>query len=203
MIPPHACLIPFVPGLIPIHRTGCSVLRYDCDYRQTFMEASACDAKTHLCTCGPGYCGYNVSDDGHMVCAEGFGAPCMACPRGSFKTSTSLAACEPCGPGYSTKYAGATQKEDCLPLCSNGTASATGFEVLPDACSVLLPPVHPALLTVLVGSFIQPCMPCPLGTFQPSVGWSWCLECPFGSNTTLTGASSEVSPPLSTYCTPR
>ena len=123
-------LDPTSAWLIPMHSTGCSVLRYDCDYRQTFMEWSGCDPKTHLCTCGLGYCGYNVSDDGHMVCAGGFGAPCMACPRGSFKPNISLAACEPCGPGYSTKYVGATQKEDCLPLCSNGTASATGFEVL-------------------------------------------------------------------------
>lgn len=109
---------------------GCSVLRYDCDYRQTFMEASECDGRTHLCTCGPGYCGYNVSDDGHMTCVDGLAAPCMACPRGSFKTTTSLAACESCGLGYSTLKSGALRKDQCLPLCANGTSSDTGLQVV-------------------------------------------------------------------------
>ena len=180
---------------------GCSVLRYDCDYRQTFMELSTCDASTRLCTCGLGYCGYNVSDDGHMVCVDGLGAPCMACPRGSFKTTTSLAACEACALGYSTLNAGASRKEDCLPLCPNGTSSDTGFEVVrqrtpaprPFALILLCISARTArpLLTYMR---CQPCTSCSLGTFQPAVGRTSCLECPFGSNTTGLRSTSEVCP---------
>lgn len=107
----------------------CSVLRYDCDYRQTFLEQSECNATNHLCTCGAGYCGYNVSEDGHMFCAEGLGAPCMPCPRGTYKPSVSLAACTPCKAGYSTLEFGARLAQECQPLCQNGSYSATGFEV--------------------------------------------------------------------------
>ena len=109
---------------------GCKVLRYDCDFRQTILERSECNATSHLCTCAAGHCGYNVSQDGHMVCAEGFGAPCMPCPPGSYKPSLSLAACSPCSQGYSTRTAGAIRREDCEPLCKNGSSSATGFEVI-------------------------------------------------------------------------
>jgi len=107
----------------------CSVLRYDCDFRQTFLEMSECNATTHLCTCGQGYCGMNVSGDSHMECGAGLGAPCMACPLGSYKSSVSLAACTLCGAGYSTLQVGATRKELCRPLCLNGTYSPTGIEV--------------------------------------------------------------------------
>lgn len=40
----------------------------------------------------------------------------------------------------------------------------------------------------------QPCTACPLGTFQPAVGRTSCLECPFGSNTTGLRSTSEVCP---------
>jgi hypothetical protein len=117
----------------------CNVLRYDCDYRQTVLEGSECNATSHLCTCGAGQCGYNVSHDGHMVCVEGFGAPCMPCPPGSYKPSLSLAACSPCRPGYSTRSPGATRLEQCEPLCQNGTSSETGFEVTPSNTCTLAP----------------------------------------------------------------
>ena len=139
--------------------TGCNVSRYDCDFQQTFLEKSVCNHTTHLCTCGAGYCGYNISWDGHMECVAGLPAPCMPCPRGSYKPSTSLAACTACDAGYSTLHAGSKSGEDCLPLCPNGTFSANGFE---------------------------PCTPCGLGTYQPNAGSTWCHECPYGSNTTET-----------------
>jgi hypothetical protein len=107
----------------------CSVLRYDCDYRQTMLEHSHCNTSNHLCTCAAGYCGYNVSQDGHMLCTQGLGAPCMPCPRGTYKPSVSLSACTPCKPGHSTRQLGARQAHDCLPLCDNGTFSPSGFQV--------------------------------------------------------------------------
>jgi hypothetical protein len=128
-----------------LHPPRCSVLRYDCQYRQTFMEHAECTAaatnnrtNNDLCICRAGYCGINISDDGHMVCGEGLGAPCMPCPRGSYKSLMSLAACELCRPGYSTLRVGATNKQECKPLCKNGSSSETGFEVC-HVCGVVLP----------------------------------------------------------------
>ena len=112
-----------------LNPANCSVLRYDCDFRQTFLEMAECDTATRLCTCGPGYCGYIVTDDGHMACAEGASAPCMACPLGTYKSNSSRAACTPCEPGYSTLQSGSVRQQECLPLCKNGTRSDTGFEV--------------------------------------------------------------------------
>ncbi len=133
---------------------SCAVDQGDCLHDHVFYEHSEC-APHGQCVCSPGFCGFEVTPHSEQLCKPGRAAPCMACPRGSFKPSPGTDACTPCPPGTSTRSEASSSAAACEPQCANGSFSATG---------------------------VVPCQPCPPGTYQDAPGRTACRLCPRGSN---------------------
>ncbi|KAJ1492518.1 hypothetical protein T484DRAFT_1931036, partial [Baffinella frigidus] len=104
----------------------CTVDQWDCTYRQTFLELSSC--LKGVCACEAGYCGMAVSEEGEISCEDGAGAPCIPCPRGTYKVERGLSACAPCPEGFITPREGSTSIDSCVRKCPPGSSSANGFE---------------------------------------------------------------------------
>ena len=138
---------------------GCDPSAGTCTFNHIFYDHSACNSNG-TCECGAGYCGFEVDAFGSMACIDGLGAPCMACPLGSYKTTTGTHACHPCPNGTSTRTHGATSATNCERLCPPGYTGGGGF---------------------------APCTACEPGSYQDGVGRSSCKLCPAGANGTKQG----------------
>ena len=138
---------------------NCNLSQGACTYQQVFYENSECGAQGQ-CICSAGYCGLEVNQYAQQVCSEGQGAPCIPCPRGSYKPQPNISACTLCPPGKSTRNEGSLTSASCVPFCSNGSYSVSG---------------------------LVPCQPCPAGTYQDRAGQLACKYCPRGTNSTAIG----------------
>ena len=117
---------------------------------------------------------------------------CMACPAGTFSTSTGLlsaAACSPCQAGTYSPAAGSTVSSTCL-LCQAGTyQTGTGMQssLACTACSAGY------YATGTGFTLASNCVACAAGTFSATTGAnlaSVCLSCSAGKYSGTTGASS-------------
>ncbi|XP_052257236.1 sushi, von Willebrand factor type A, EGF and pentraxin domain-containing protein 1-like isoform X1 [Dreissena polymorpha] len=88
--------------------------------------------------------------------------PCETCRRGYYQDRYGQAECERCPKQYITLRRGVMDHNECKEKCSVGYVSKTG---------------------------VEPCWPCPRGTFQSKPGKSACIKCPGGADTFSDGAS--------------
>eukprot|EP00111_Clytia_hemisphaerica_P015651 TCONS_00046199-protein len=93
-------------------------------------------------------------------------APCSICPVGTYSDDYRSASCKSCPAGTTTVKPGTISKFDCGSTCSPGTYSGNG---------------------------VEPCKPCPKGSYQPSRGETRCLDCPGLKSTASPGSSSSGS----------
>ncbi|XP_038054999.1 sushi, von Willebrand factor type A, EGF and pentraxin domain-containing protein 1-like [Patiria miniata] len=92
-------------------------------------------------------------------------ATCWPCTRGFFQPGFKQTACLPCREGTTTPAKGSRSASDCQAVCGPGTFSATG---------------------------LQPCRPCPLGSYQPDEQQTHCVPCAGSETTAVDGATSEA-----------
>ncbi|XP_060604924.1 sushi, von Willebrand factor type A, EGF and pentraxin domain-containing protein 1-like [Ruditapes philippinarum] len=117
--------------------------------------------------CDPGY----KVDTGSLSCKPcpaGFyldsdSGNCEACKIGEYIDHEGASKCNLCENGYSTLATGTKDISKCLKLCSPGYFSSTTMEQ---------------------------CSACPVGTYQPEKGQSYCLSCPAGKTTSKTNSTS-------------
>ncbi|XP_067649476.1 signal peptide, CUB and EGF-like domain-containing protein 2 [Haliotis asinina] len=102
------------------------------------------------------------------ICPRGFfvmdillSKTCTACPKGTYQDQEDSHKCVYCAWGLSTSTAGSVSKTDCRAPCLPGTSSSDG---------------------------LQPCTPCPKGSYQSSPEKTNCDLCPKGHTTNATGA---------------
>ncbi|XP_052833673.1 sushi, von Willebrand factor type A, EGF and pentraxin domain-containing protein 1 [Octopus bimaculoides] len=81
---------------------------------------------------------------------------CETCPLGHYQSEYAQKSCLLCQNGTSTLSRGSRLQEDCKDLCKAGHVSETGLE---------------------------PCMPCPIGSYQSEMGKNACYLCPNKSPT--------------------
>ncbi|XP_005095363.1 uncharacterized protein LOC101864054 [Aplysia californica] len=122
---------------------------------------------TVVAECGTLYLSPPYKQTGNVTCASGFGLVdnmCLECPRGAyikdllchecpvgtFQPIPGQDRCHPCPRGFSTPSPGAVHSMACLEICRENTYSVTGLE---------------------------PCIPCPVGTYQTLVGSVRCERC--------------------------
>ena len=93
--------------------------------------------------------------------AQGFNnTACTPCPQGTYSDEPGLGTCKPC-PGNTLMLGnGSVTVDRCLPLCTEGSYSQDN---------------------VLFGQSIEPCVPCPAGSFSPLKGMLSCQLCPKGT----------------------
>ncbi|XP_053395851.1 sushi, von Willebrand factor type A, EGF and pentraxin domain-containing protein 1-like [Mercenaria mercenaria] len=144
---------------------------------------------------------------------------CEACPKGTFQPSTGQLSCLYCPTNTSTPGLHATSEDNCKALCLPGTFSYNGLEIC-ETCrrsyyqdeygQTDCKKCQKRHTTVRRGSRtdreckekcaegyvsrtgLQPCWPCPIGTYQPKGGKSSCIKCPANSDTAQT-ASTQIS----------
>ncbi|XP_063401402.1 sushi, von Willebrand factor type A, EGF and pentraxin domain-containing protein 1-like [Mytilus trossulus] len=90
---------------------------------------------------------------------------CTTCPKSSYQNLYGQTTCNNCPRRITTLRRGTRRLSMCKAECSPGYASKTGLE---------------------------PCLPCPKGTYQYDTGKTFCLNCP-GEGKTLDTASTDVS----------
>uniref|UniRef100_A0A8D2LHC3 Signal peptide, CUB and EGF-like domain-containing protein 2 n=1 Tax=Varanus komodoensis TaxID=61221 RepID=A0A8D2LHC3_VARKO len=103
---------------------------------------------------------------------------CILCPNGTYQDNEGQITCEPCpnaqNPG-SQKTAGAHNISECGGQCSPGEYSSDGF---------------------------KPCLPCPLGTYQPEPGRTSCIPCGGGLMTKRSSATLFQDCETKVQCSP-
>ncbi|XP_069596201.1 signal peptide, CUB and EGF-like domain-containing protein 2 isoform X4 [Ranitomeya imitator] len=101
---------------------------------------------------------------------------CILCPHGTYQREDGQIACEIC-PDHRDhpKHAGARDVSECGGLCSPGEFSSDGF---------------------------RPCVPCPLGTYQPEPGRTSCVSCGGGLATKHSSATSFHDCETRVQCSP-
>lgn len=132
--------------------------------------------------CGPG----TYSSSGQI--------PCKKCPRGKYQTDYGRTRCEDCGVGLSTIQDGAMAFRDCSTkgwhLFFEINSNAFGMRVLFNLTWYLLFPV-----TCAAGNFFDvlkhQCLPCPVGTYQPTTGLNFCYACPVSTSTDFVGSTNQ------------
>ncbi|CAH1779630.1 unnamed protein product [Owenia fusiformis] len=90
--------------------------------------------------------------------------PCDKCPFGKYQNAPGMTDCVQCPEGLATLTTGNSKVTDCQAQCSKGHFNAT--------------------------SGLEPCLPCPLHTYQSEKGKLECLDCPSNNETLVTGATS-------------
>ncbi|XP_076814212.1 sushi, von Willebrand factor type A, EGF and pentraxin domain-containing protein 1-like isoform X2 [Clavelina lepadiformis] len=88
---------------------------------------------------------------------------CIACSQNTYADMHGLTGCAPCPENTGTARRGSTSLSQCGRLCEPGTVSFSG---------------------------IEPCYPCPIGTYQFEVGLTFCYECPDDANTDAVGSET-------------
>ncbi|XP_022086769.1 fibrillin-1-like [Acanthaster planci] len=89
---------------------------------------------------------------------------CIRCEHGTFQNETGQLTCKACPEGTNTSDDGARRAVHCHSPCRAGTYSLTGLE---------------------------PCLACPLNTFQSTEGATSCLQCSADAMTQYEGALSQ------------
>ncbi|KAK3728579.1 hypothetical protein QZH41_011661 [Actinostola sp. cb2023] len=102
-------------------------------------------------------------------CKPGYFSPsglakCFPCPRGAFASGYMNNQCTACPLGTTTLLATSTGREDCGMKCAPGTFSSSG---------------------------VEPCKPCPKGTYQDVIGSMSCKDCDGVLSTFGPGADSK------------
>ncbi|XP_078614593.1 sushi, von Willebrand factor type A, EGF and pentraxin domain-containing protein 1-like [Branchiostoma floridae x Branchiostoma japonicum] len=92
-------------------------------------------------------------------------AACKECPKGSYQSYPRQQTCQPCPQHTTTFSPGATSQDSCQMVCAAGSFSASG---------------------------VEPCKPCPKGTYQPDKRKKNCIKCPGTQSTVTIGATSAV-----------
>ncbi|XP_038054961.1 sushi, von Willebrand factor type A, EGF and pentraxin domain-containing protein 1-like [Patiria miniata] len=100
--------------------------------------------------------------------------PCFQCEKGSYQSEAGSVSCQQCPVGQSTARIGSTSLLDCADMCPAGSFSTFG---------------------------IQPCVLCPLHSYQPQQGQSSCHSCPTRHITQVKGATDLSMCSLKTFCT--
>ncbi|XP_038055058.1 sushi, von Willebrand factor type A, EGF and pentraxin domain-containing protein 1-like [Patiria miniata] len=100
--------------------------------------------------------------------------PCVQCEKGSYQSEAGSVSCQQCPVGQSTARIGSTSLLDCADMCPAGSFSTFG---------------------------IQPCVLCPLHSYQPQQGQSSCHSCPTRHITQVKGATDLSMCSLKTFCT--
>lgn len=136
--------------------------------------------------CGPG----TYSSSGKI--------PCKKCPRGKYQTDYGRTRCEDCGVGLSTIQDGALSFRDC---------STKGWHtyivlywdwfryvgVFKKICFLTLHVLFS--VTCAAGNFFDvlkhQCLPCPVGTYQPTAGLNFCYACPVSTSTDFVGSTNQ------------
>ncbi|TNN86615.1 Signal peptide, CUB and EGF-like domain-containing protein 2 [Liparis tanakae] len=120
---------------------------------------------------------------GHLSCSagtyyDGDQGRCVLCPSGTYQDEEAQTACEVC-PGPEgrdvSKVVGARNMSECGGQCSPGQYSHDG---------------------------IIPCMPCPLGAYQPEVGRTTCFPCGGNLVTKRSGAVNFQECETKVQCSP-
>ncbi|XP_048118327.1 signal peptide, CUB and EGF-like domain-containing protein 2 isoform X6 [Alosa alosa] len=109
---------------------------------------------------------------------DGEQARCVLCPAGTYQDEEGQVSCEPCpGPDgrVTPRTVGARNVSQCGGQCSPGQYSRDGF---------------------------VPCVPCPLGTYQPEVGRTFCFPCGGSLITKHNGATSFQNCETKVQCSP-
>ncbi|XP_046338243.2 sushi, von Willebrand factor type A, EGF and pentraxin domain-containing protein 1-like [Haliotis rufescens] len=88
---------------------------------------------------------------------------CVDCPVGSYQDQDSSVTCTRCPDRMSTADSGSKNLSDCRDICQPGFISPDGLE---------------------------PCSPCPMGTFQGMPGNQHCSSCPKGQTTQSTASAA-------------
>ncbi|KAL4236643.1 biological adhesion [Mactra antiquata] len=144
---------------------------------------------------------------------------CASCPKGTFQPTPGQLSCLYCPTNTSTPGLHATSESNCKELCLPGTFSYNGLEMCEtcrrgyyqeeygqtdcNRCARRFTTTRRGMRTeqdckekCLEGyvsrTGLQPCWPCPRGTYQPKIGKSSCTKCPFGSDTSKKGSSSRT-----------
>jgi hypothetical protein len=106
------------------------------------------------------------------LCLPGFYASyqggCVACPRGSYKTTLSNDLCTACDIGKYLSSTGSTTASDCV-ACTGGSTTKDRGQFSPSSC------VCDVGYTGKDGS--QACTKCPAGTFKITIGSDPCENC--------------------------
>ncbi|XP_019628225.1 PREDICTED: sushi, von Willebrand factor type A, EGF and pentraxin domain-containing protein 1-like [Branchiostoma belcheri] len=144
---------------------------------------------------------------------------CDLCKSGTFQDEEAQLECKTCEEGYSTVGDHATNFTECREICKPGTFSTTGLAACKDCPEGLYQPYsqrqtcltcpqhtttfYPGAtsqdscqMVYAAGSFsasgIEPCKPCPKGTYQPDKRKKKCIECPGIRSTATIGAMSAL-----------
>ncbi|XP_011663142.2 sushi, von Willebrand factor type A, EGF and pentraxin domain-containing protein 1 [Strongylocentrotus purpuratus] len=142
---------------------------------------------------------------------------CQACPRGTYQDSEAQTACTPCEEGKWTEEEGSTNATQCLDVCDAGHFSSTGvapcqpcpigsYQSLPLSTTCLQCPngtttlasgciemqqcMEPCTPGAFSLSGVDPCNPCPLGSYQSRAQQTSCDLCPGQLSTNSSGAQS-------------
>ncbi|XP_072018441.1 sushi, von Willebrand factor type A, EGF and pentraxin domain-containing protein 1-like [Amphiura filiformis] len=142
---------------------------------------------------------------------------CERCPVGTYQDDTGRSECKLCPDGFSTLTSSAKSIDNCKELCSAGTYSVSGMEQC-EGCPRGTYQPHRGMMECIecpkgtsthkTGSITEsecavpcaaghvsrsgflPCLPCPVGYFQPRDGMTSCVQCPNQATTSDKGASS-------------
>ncbi|XP_043916972.1 sushi, von Willebrand factor type A, EGF and pentraxin domain-containing protein 1 isoform X2 [Protopterus annectens] len=142
---------------------------------------------------------------------------CESCWTGSYQDEEGQLECKHCPAGSYTEYMHSRSASECKAQCKPGTYSQNGLEICESCPFGTYQPEHgsrdciPCLdgsstvkrgtvdvsecgMPCPAGEFsrsgLLPCYPCPRDYYQPDIGKSFCLACPFYGTTTITGASN-------------
>ncbi|XP_071975240.1 signal peptide, CUB and EGF-like domain-containing protein 2 isoform X1 [Engystomops pustulosus] len=101
---------------------------------------------------------------------------CVLCPHGTYQSEEGQITCEICPDSRDhPKHAGARDVSECGGLCHSGEFSSDGF---------------------------RPCIPCPVGTYQPESGRTSCISCGGGLTTKHSGATTFHDCETRVQCSP-
>jgi len=96
--------------------------------------------------------------------SEGTTNICKDCNAGFYQDEEGKTECQPCPKNFSSVITGSKSKADCKPVCRPGHYSTNNG--------------------------IEPCLECPMGTYQDNDQQTYCHACPAGTNTASTGSTS-------------
>ncbi|EDO34703.1 predicted protein, partial [Nematostella vectensis] len=140
---------------------------------------------------------------------------CVLCPRDTYEHNTGSLACQKCPSGTYTFKSGTKKGSECKPVCQAGTYSTTGLELC-QPCAIGYYQSHkrqttcnkcpgstitleegadsiskcgmPCAPGTYSATGVEPCAPCPVGTYQPDKTKSECIKCPSPKTTFGTGS---------------
>ncbi|KAL3870949.1 hypothetical protein ACJMK2_038974 [Sinanodonta woodiana] len=90
---------------------------------------------------------------------------CEDCPLNKYQDKEGITPCKVCPPHHVTLETGRKHVNECTELCPAGTYSNTS---------------------------VVPCTPCPIGSYQSSIGQKACISCPEGKITNSSGRTTDA-----------